>query len=412
MTTGIEIDPAGRSTATGIILCSAALLAVGVIAVASASSGLEGPVLRGDFWNTPTGKQGLFGVAAMGVLLLLSRVKPSFLEWRCEGIWQPSLLLLLAVVGLLGLTLVPGVGIERNGARRWLGLLPGQSGLMFQPSELAKLALPVFLAAYLASRGDDVRRFGKGVLPAAGAIAVCVGLVGLEDFGTAALLCVVGGLILLVAGVKYWHLLILAIPGAAAMGALLISKPYRVKRLTAFLDIWSDPRGAGYHPVQSLIGISSGGAWGEGLGSSIQKFGYLPESRTDFIFSIWAEETGLVGCLAVMMLFGALLYLGLRAALSAASVFERLLAAAVTLMVVLQATMNIAVVTVSVPTKGIALPLVSAGGSGVLCLSVALGLLAGVALHGEYKTAKTTAGGNAGRYGGPVVVVRGRGGTV
>ncbi|MFQ5491028.1 MAG: putative peptidoglycan glycosyltransferase FtsW, partial [Phycisphaerae bacterium] len=390
MTTGDRIDPAGRSAATGIILCSTALLAVGVIAVASASSGVDGPVLRRDFWNTAAGKQGLFGVAAVGALLLLARVGPSFLAWRSGRWWQPSLFVFLAAMALLVLTLVPGIGVERNGARRWLGLVPGGSGLVFQPSELAKVALPVFLAAYLSGRGETVRRFVTGVLPAALAITVCAGLVGVEDFGTAMLIGVVGGVLLVVAGARFWHLLVLAVPAGAAAGALLVSKPYRIRRLTSFLDIWSDPQGAGYHPVQSLIGIASGGVIGEGLGGSIQKFGYLPESRTDFIFSIWAEETGLIGCLTLMLLFAALLYLGVRAALSASSLFERLLAVAVTLTVVLQATINIAVVTVSVPTKGIALPLVSAGGSGVLCLSVALGLLAGVALRGRYATTRRT----------------------
>jgi cell division protein FtsW len=259
---------------------------------------------------------------------------------------------------------------------------------------LAKLTLVVFLAAYLSARSAEgtLGRFFRGVLPAALAIGVCAVLVGSEDFGTAVLLAGVGGLMLLVAGGRWRHLLLLAGPALAAFAGLLLAKPYRMQRLTSFMDIWADPRGEGYHPIQSLITIASGGWFGRGLGGGIQKYGYLPESRTDFIFAVWCEETGLVGAAVVLLLFGLLLYLGTRAAQAAPTTFGRLLAVGLTLMVVLQAVMNIAVVTVAAPTKGIALPLVSAGGSGVVFLGASVGLLAGVALRGRYGVRSSAAG--------------------
>jgi cell division protein FtsW len=379
-----QFEERGRATATGIILAAAALMSIGLVAVASASAGTEGTFFHTQFWKTAFGRQATFAVLGLVVMLLAARVGAGSLRWRAGSWWQPALWLAVATVVLLAVVLVPGVGTERHGARRWLHFGPPEYGLGFQPSELAKLTLVVFLAAYLAGHTHLLRRFFACVLPVALVIGLCAGLVGVEDYGTAVLLAAVGGLMLLIAGLRIWHLAVLALPAAAAFAYMLTLKPYRVRRLTAFRDIWSDSQGEGYHAVQSLIGIAGGGWLGKGLGSGVQKYGYLPESRTDFIFSIWAEETGLLGCLVVLLLFGLLLYLGTRAATAAATMFERLLATGVTLMITLQAVINIAVVTVSVPTKGIALPLVSAGGSGTVFYSAALGLLAGVALRGRY----------------------------
>ncbi len=386
MTVTTHCDLAGRATATGIIGATAALMTIGLIAVASASASLDQPILRAEFWKTPVGRQAVFAAAGLAVLLGLTRLGAGFLRWRHSRVWQPGVWLLIVTVGLLVAVLIPEIGTQRHGARRWLRFGPAEYGLGFQPSELAKVVIVVFLAGYVSGRAGRLTRFVRDVLPAAGAIALCAGLVGLEDFGTATLLAAVGGLLLLVAGVRLVHLAILAVPGAAAFVALLLAEPYRIERLTAFRNIWQDPQGSGYHPVQSLIGIASGGWLGRGLGAGVQKYGYLPESRSDFIFAVWAEETGLFGCMVVLLLVGLLLYLGTRAALAAPSMFERLLAVGVTLTITLQAAMNVAVVTVLVPTKGIALPLVSAGGSGLVFYCLALGLLAGVARRGRVAT--------------------------
>lgn len=229
--------------------------------------------------------------------------------------------------------------------------------------------------------GERIRRFWTGLLPMLLMLAVVAGLVGIEDFGTGALLALVGACILLAAGAKVWHLALTAMPGAVGLAYLIVAKPYRLERLKAFLDPFADPQGSGYHQVQSLITIASGGWWGQGLGAGIQKYGYLPEGRTDFIFAVICEELGLVGGIAVLGLFAVLLWSGRRAMLQAHTEFGRLLALGVTLTVGFQAAMNVAVVTVSIPTKGIGLPLVSAGGSGVMLFGVLIGLMINVARH-------------------------------
>lgn len=385
-----EAPDRGSPVASGILLCAAALMAIGLVAVASASAGVDEPLLRKDILNTALGRQGAFVAAGLLVMLAAAHIGPGCLRWRPGRLNQGSIWLLIGTVALLAAVFAPGIGVERHGARRWLSLGPAGLGLSFQPSELAKVTLIVFLAAWLSGGTRRVRRFWFGLLPATLVIGALVALVGREDFGTAALLAGVAGLMLLIAGARWYHLLVFAIPGVVGFAYMLTMKEYRVKRLTAFLDIWSDPRGDGYHAVQSLVGIAGGSWFGRGLGGGIQKYGYLPESRTDFIFSVWAEETGLFGCLVVLMLFATLLVLGTKAALNARSGFERLLAAGITLLITIQAAMNVAVVTVSVPTKGIALPLVSAGGSGVLVYCAALGLLAGVAMRARPASASET----------------------
>ncbi|HEY3242969.1 MAG TPA: FtsW/RodA/SpoVE family cell cycle protein, partial [Phycisphaerae bacterium] len=235
--------------------------------------------------------------------------------------------------------------------------------------------------ADLRRRPHSVMLRFRTVLFGAAAIGICAGLVGIEDFGTAALLAAVGGLMLLAGGARLAHLALLALPGLAAFAYLLIAKPYRLERLTAFRNIWADPRGQGYHAIQSLATIASGGWFGRGLGNGVQKFGYLPEARTDFIFSVICEETGLFGAFVVMLLFAGLVWLGIACVRAAPTALGRLLALGITLLIGLQAAMNVAVVTVAAPTKGIALPLVSAGGSGILFLGAAIGLAASVAYH-------------------------------
>jgi cell division protein FtsW len=385
-------DPSARSTASGIILVAAALMTVGLVAAASTSASLEAPILRADFFETPFGRQTVFATLGFAIVLLVARMGHEPLRWR-PGRWlQPSVWLLLATIACLILVWVPGIGVERNGARRWMQLGVGTFAVGFQPSELAKLTLVIFLAACLARQpGEGIRRFFKGLLPAALTIGLCAALVGAEDFGTAVLLAAVGGLMLLAGGARLLHLLLLTLPALATFAWLLVARPYRLQRLTAFADIWSDPRGEGYHPIQSLITIASGRWFGQGLGSGTQKYGYLPESSTDFVFAVWCEETGLVGAVTVLLLFGLLLYLGTRAARAARTAFGRLVALGVTLMVTLQAVMNIAVVTAAAPTKGIALPLVSAGGSGIVFLGASIGLLAGIARRGRYDRPRRSA---------------------
>ncbi|HVP09836.1 MAG TPA: putative peptidoglycan glycosyltransferase FtsW [Phycisphaerae bacterium] len=367
------------TSSTTITIVASALLALGVVMVFSASASLTSAPITENVWKHSAVRQAMFTLAAL-VALLIAGVCP-FEFWRIRrgSFFQPSVFLILITLGLLVLVLL--IGEERNGARRWLPLGPSSLGLGFQPSEVAKLAEVVFFAAYAAYIGERIRKFWSGLLPALLVLGMMGALVGKEDLGTAALLALVGGCILLAGGARIWHLILLSLPGIAGFVYLIKMEPYRVTRLTSFMDPYADPLGKGYHQIQSLITIASGGWWGQGLGCGIQKYGYLPEGRNDFIFSVICEELGIIGGIAVIALFAILLWHGRKAVMAASSDFGRLLALGATLTIGFQAAMNIAVVTVSIPTKGIALPLVSAGGSGVILLSILVGLLVNVARY-------------------------------
>ena len=371
----MEITQTQRNDQGTVTLAIATILmTVGAIMVLSSEAGLDGSLLELDSRLRPALRQAAFAAVGFGLMVGFRRLPYGLCRWRPGREFQPALLLLLVACVLLLLVYVPGIGVERNGARRWIALGP----VVFQPSELAKLALVVFLAAWFSAPGRDPRRFWKALLPAAAVMVLLVGLVGVEDFGTAALLALVGGAVLLACGCRWWHLGLLSLPGTAMLAALLVDKPYRVARLMNFRDVWADPQGATYHPLQSLCTIASGGWWGRGLGSGIQKYGYLPQGRSDFIFALLCEELGIIGGILVIGLLLVLLWQGRRAMLRSADSFGRLLACGITMLIGLQAAMNIAVVTVMVPTKGIALPFVSAGGTGLLVFCAAVGILASV----------------------------------
>lgn len=390
-----RLDSKPSSASTTITIVAAALMGLGVVMVFSASASLTAPPPTQNLLANPSFRQAMFTFAALVTMLMIGLCP--YESWRLRSTsapsqgeaptangnslswFQPSIILALITIALLAAVLVPGIGEERNGARRWLNLGPSALGLGFQPSELAKLSLVVLLAAIAGHMGDRIRKFWTGLLPLVLLLGIVCGLVGIEDFGTAALLALVGACMLLGAGAKIWHMVLFCLPGLAGLAYLVISKPYRVTRVLSFLDPYADPQGAGYHQVQSLITIASGDWWGRGLGAGIQKYGYLPESRSDFIFAVICEELGIIGGVAVLGLFAILLWNGRKAMLRANTDFGRLIALGATLTIGFQAAMNVAVVTVSVPTKGIGLPFVSAGGSGVILFSMLVGLLVNVA---------------------------------
>ncbi len=391
-------DEAGSATPAslgGLILSLAtALILLGVVMVFSARGTLDRPLFPEDPFRSIAARQIAFALLALAVMWITYTVGYRFLRWRSPALSgdllydmanqgqrthrEPAVLLLVLVLACLVAAFVPGLGDVRHGARRWLQFGPSEYGLGFQPSELAKVGIIVFLAAWLAHRRVLMRQFRHGIIPPVLVLGTIAGLVVIEDLGTAALIVLVGGLMILAAGARLWHAGLLAIPGLAAFAGMIWIEPYRIERILGFRDVWADPLDKGYHAVQSLVAIASGGWWGHGLGAGMQKYGYLPEAHTDFIFAIICEELGLVGGLTIMAMFVWLVVLGWRVMVSAPDSFGKLLALGVTLMVGFQAAMNIAVVTVSVPTKGISLPLVSAGGSGVVFFAVALALLASV----------------------------------
>jgi len=372
----------GRMDAAIVIGIAATLMAVGMIMTFSASARVVEPSPPPPIWASPSMRQLVFLLGGLLVMIAVSYVPYEIWRWRPGRLAQPSVVLFAASLVLLALVFVPGIGVERNGARRWVQFGPPQYGIGFQPSELTKLALVVLLCSWFTSRGQDrpvASRFVLGVVPACAIIGIAAGAVGCEDFGTAALLAAVGGMLFVAAGARIWHVLLLAAPAAMGLWFLIVREPYRLERLRMFRRIWDDPLGKGYQQVQSLCTIASGGWLGRGLGQGIQKYGYLPEARTDCIFAVICEELGMPGALLVIGLFLALLIQGRRVMLQCPDRLGRLLALGITLTLTLQAAMNIAVVTVSVPNKGIALPFVSAGGSGVLFLSAMVGVLANVA---------------------------------
>ena len=371
-----------RGRPGAIILVSATLISIGLIIVASATAGLDRPLLGPRVWTTTFGRQVIFALAGIAIMFITARIAPAALGSALVRRRACQLLFVAAVV-LLALALVPGFADPHRGSHRWLRLAPIGINAGFQPSELAKLAMVAFLAWLLAERSVSPRSFRACFLPAAIAIGICLALVGKENFGTAALLACIAGAMLLVAGCAMRHLLLFCGAGACGLAVLLFAAPYRIARLAAYREFWDDPQGKGYQPLQSLTAIASGGWFGTGLGAGIQKYGYLPESHSDFVFAVLCEEMGIFGGALVILLFCAFAWVGLRTMRMARSPFERLLAFGLTFLVTLQAAMNIAVVTVWVPTTGVPLPMLSAGGSGLITTCVAVGVLAAIAARGE-----------------------------
>lgn len=364
-----------------MLIVTGTLLAVGLVMVASTTVTLDRSFLTRGLLNSVFGRQLLYVSVGLLTLCMVYKITPvifdsDFLRHRL------TVLFFIAVIVCLMIALIPSLGHAQRGSSRWLRLGVGSFTFGFQPSEPAKLALVMMVAFILSKTNVDPSSFKQSFLPAVGVIGGCVVLVGIEDFGTSVLLASVGGLMLFVGGSRLRDLAMLVLIGAIGMAGLLLSAPYRWERVKAHMDIWSDPQGAAYQPLQSMMTIASGGWFGQGLGSGLQKYGYLPEGHTDFIFAVICEETGIFGAMLVIALFAMFIWIGLRIMLSAPNRFERLLALGLTTTVALQAIMNIAVVTVLTPTTGISLPFISAGGSGVVTFSIAVGILLAIAKRG------------------------------
>lgn len=360
----------------GIALLTLTLLLVGVVFVNSA----EVTVAR-DTRTTLAAvlfdRHTVFAIASMGCLLvgLLLPIErlASWSGWRSPLLWATA----LSVLGLVAVH-VPGLGKEVNGASRWVSLGP----LTFQPSELAKWLMPIGLAWYIARAGARMERFVPGfLLPMSVVALVSLGIAG-EDLGTAVLVTGVGVIMLLAGGARVWNALVFLPVGLAGFVGLVFVSPYRLKRILSVLDPYSDPQGSCYHIIQSMGAISGGGLSGRGLGNSVQKFGYLPEGTTDFIYSIISEEMGLLGAVAVLMLYIGLLWCIVQV-ISARDAqgqprldpMSRILALGFAATVGMQAIINVVVVTGMAPTKGIALPLVSRGGTGWMMTALCLGMI-------------------------------------
>ncbi|GAC1658879.1 MAG: putative lipid II flippase FtsW [Vulcanimicrobiaceae bacterium] len=288
--------------------------------------------------------------------------------------------LVLSIASLI-LVLVPHVGLLVNGARRWLGAGP----LSIQPSEFAKLALVLYLAAMLSARGERITSLVRGLFPLCVPMAIMVVLIMKEpDMGTASLIAFVAFAMFFAAGARWEHLLLITLSTVPLVALSVLASPYKRARILAFLDPWKDPQNTGFHIVQSLLALGSGGLFGVGLGASRGKF-FLPEQYTDFIFSVLGEELGLVGALSVIVLFVILAYRGIRIALGAPDRFGFFLALGCTALIAIQAFMNIGVVTSSWPVTGVPLPFISFGGSSLVVSLVAVALIVNVGRHRHLK---------------------------
>lgn len=343
------------------------LLVVGLVTLASASS-VIGLIEHDDaYWYLK--RQMVFSALGLVAMVVLIRV-----DYRFLRLVTPPLL--LVAFGLLVLVLV--VGQEIGGARRWLGF-----GLFnVQPSELAKFALVSYLAAYVTNRRERLRRLYPDFVAPVLVLGAAAGLILLEpDFGTAVVVALTGFVVLFAGGANLGHMLLVGLAAAPVGVFLLRSEPYRVRRLAAFLNPWADKMDSGWNIIQSLLAIGSGGLFGLGLGEGRQKYLYLPEQHTDFIFAILGEEMGFVGTTAVLGLFAVIAWRGWRAALHAPDLYGTLLAVGITTMIVMQALLNIGVVTGSLPTTGITLPFVSFGGSSLIITLASVGVLLNISRH-------------------------------
>jgi cell division protein FtsW len=352
-----------------IIIPTLLILGIGVVMVYSASAVLS----YHDFgdWFYFAKRQAIF--AGLGLVAMYFIMNMDY--WFLKKYAKP---LLIVCFVMLAIVLIPGVGVVRGGARSWLGI--GSLGI--QPSEFMKLGMIVFLAKFLSDRQALLTRFKEGLLPPLAIMGSAFGLIMLQpDLGTGAVLVGASLIMIYAAGARIAHLAGLAAVGLAGFVGLIAAAPYRLKRITAFLDPWQDPLGAGYQSIQSLYAIGPGGLVGLGLGASRQKYNYLPEPQTDFIFSILAEELGFIGGFTLLVLFLLLVWRGMRTAITAPDTFGSLLAAGVTGMIAVQVIINIGVVIGMFPVTGITLPLVSYGGSSLTLMLTAIGILLNISRY-------------------------------
>ena len=348
------------------------LLAGGAVMVYSASSArtlLEG----GGNGTTYLVKYLAYGAVGLTAMHVLSR-------HGLEAVRRFTPTLLLIAFAMLFAVLIPGIGVNINGARRWLGAGPVQ----FQPSEVMKLALVLHSAAVIAARPRLTRDLRSLIGPVLGPGIAAVGLIFLQpDLGTALVICFTLAAMLLVAGVPVRHLLVAAAIGAFVVLVFALIEPYRRARLTAFINPWADAGDTGFQSVQGQIAIGSGGLFGVGPGQSVQKVFYLPEAHTDFILAVIGEELGAAGIACLLFLYGMIAYAGLRTAKAAKGIYAKLLAAGLTSLILCQALLNVYTVLGLAPLTGVPLPFISSGSTSLIVLLCSMGLLLNIAGGGS-----------------------------
>ncbi len=320
--------------------------------------------------------------AGLGLLAMVATMKLGYR--RVARLAYP--LLIIAVILLIAV-LVPGIGTKVGGAKRWIRF----PGVSIQPAEIVKVVWVIYLSYSLAKKREKVKSFSIGFVPHLGLAGMLVLLCMLQpDFGSSVALLFLMFVLLFAAGAKLSYLVGMVLAALPAAYIAIASSPYRMKRVTAFLDPWANRQGSGYQVAESLMSIGSGGLSGLGLGDGRQKLFFLPEAHTDFIFAIIGEELGLIGAGVLMLLYGVIIWRGIRAALSATEAFGTYLALGITSLIAFQAVTNMCVAMGLVPTKGLTLPFISYGGCSLVMLMGAAGLLLSVSGTAETGARKPT----------------------
>lgn len=346
-----------------LLIVTFLLLIVGMVMVYSSSAIWAQYKFDDSFYFLK--RQLLF--AFFGVVFMIVLMNIPYQFWKTKAKF-----LLFLCFFLLVIVLIPGVGLVRGGARSWLGI----GAFSIQPSEFMKLSMIVFLARYLSIHQQTLVSFKKGLLPPLFIVLLAFSMIMLQpDLGTGAVMVITCMVMLYSAGAKVSHFIGLISIGILGLIGLILSAPYRMKRITSFLDPWEDPLGSGFQIIQSLYAIGPGGLLGLGLGQSRQKFHYLPEPQTDFIFAIIAEEMGFIGGGFVLLLFVLMFIRGVRIAILSNDSFGTFLAIGIVSMLAIQVVINIGVVIGLFPVTGITLPLLSYGGSSLTLMLGAIGIL-------------------------------------
>jgi cell division protein FtsW len=339
------------------------LVGIGIVMVYSASSAVALKKFGSDFFFLR--KQALFAVAGISLLVLCRHIPYKFY-------WHLTYPLLIGSMLLLVVIHIPGVGYKAGGATRWISF----AGYTFQPAELARIALIFFLAYSLSKKRENVREFSIGFFPHIFVLAIFSVLLHLQpDFGTILIFGIITWIMMFIAGVPLKYLaapLILILP---LMGYLMIEAPYRLERVLTFYDPWQYAQCSGYQVIHSLMAFGSGGFLGAGIGQGYQKLFYLPESHTDFIFSVIGEELGLLGVICILALYAWVIWRGLSIARKTENVYGSLVASGITLAFALQVCINMGVALGLLPTKGLTLPFISYGGTSLLVNMAAMGVL-------------------------------------
>ncbi len=347
-----------------IMLMAIALTCFGVVMVYSASSVMAAKKFHDGFFFLK--RQGLFALLGFALMLVTMRVNYQF--WR-----KLAAPILLGCIVLLVLVLIPGIGGSAGGASRWIKLFPGFN---FQPSEIAKIALIIYMAYSLDRKQDKIKQLGPGFVSYMLILLVMLGLLLKQpDMGSALTLATVAIIMLFAAGTRLVYITSIILMSMPFIYFLVMNVAYRKRRIMAFLDPWQDPQNSGFQIIQSWLALGTGGLFGRGLGEGKQKLFYLPEAHTDFILSVVGEELGFIGVVVIIGMFFLLVQRAMRIAVAAPDTFGRFLALGIAVLFGIEASVNMGVVTGLLPTKGLALPFISYGGSSLLISLFAVGIL-------------------------------------